>query len=206
MIIGLDFDNTIVSYDELFFKVAREQSVVPADTAPTKVAVRDYLRSIDRESVWTEMQGYVYGARMKEAAAYPGVLEFLRWARKADHVVTIVSHKTKHPFLGVQYDLHKAARGWVEQHLNPEGQPLISADRIFFELTKPEKLARISRLNCDVFLDDLPEILNADDFPLTTRPILFDPGNHHPEHSLPNGAVVHSWVDFASYVRQNDEH
>ena len=103
MIIGLDFDNTIVSYDELFFKVAREQGVVPADTPPTKVAVRDYLRSVDRESVWTEMQGYVYGARMKEAAAYPGVLEFLRWASNANHVVAIVSHKTKYPFLGVHF-------------------------------------------------------------------------------------------------------
>jgi len=204
MIIGLDFDNTIVSYDELFFKVALEQGVVPADTAPTKVAVRDYLRSVDRESVWTEMQGYVYGARMKEAVAYPGVLEFLRWASNANHVVAIVSHKTKYPFLGVQYDLHEAARGWVGQHLNAEGQPLIAAERIFFELTKSEKLARISRLGCDIFLDDLPEILNAVGFPKATRPILFDPGNHHPDHSLPNGAVVKSWADFVSYARQNN--
>jgi hypothetical protein len=48
MRIGIDFDNTIVSYDALFFKVAREQDAVPADTPVNKVAVRDYLRKIDK--------------------------------------------------------------------------------------------------------------------------------------------------------------
>ena len=45
MRLGLDFDNTIVSYDALFHKVALEGSLIPADVAPTKLNVRDYLRS-----------------------------------------------------------------------------------------------------------------------------------------------------------------
>ena len=81
MLIGIDFDNTIVSYDTLFHKVAREQGVVPDTTPQNKVAVRDHLRTIGKEDVWTEMQGYVYGARMEEAEAYPGVIDFFRWAR-----------------------------------------------------------------------------------------------------------------------------
>ena len=67
MRIGLDFDNTIVSYDALFHKVARERDCVPAATPVNKVAVRDYLRGVNQEDVWTAMQGYVYGARMDEA-------------------------------------------------------------------------------------------------------------------------------------------
>ena len=45
MRIGLDFDNTIVSYDALFHRVAREQDVVPANTPVNKIAVRDHLRN-----------------------------------------------------------------------------------------------------------------------------------------------------------------
>ena len=54
MRIGIDFDNTIVSYDALFHKVAREAGLVPESVAATKVAVRDYLREIGREDDWTK--------------------------------------------------------------------------------------------------------------------------------------------------------
>ncbi|MDO8788027.1 MAG: hypothetical protein Q7J42_08140 [Sulfuritalea sp.] len=196
MRIGLDFDNTIVSYDALFHKVAREQDVVPHDTPVNKVAVRDYLRRIGREEIWTEIQGTVYGARMDEALAYPGVIEFLRWAALAGHEVAIVSHKTKHPFLGPQYDLHAAARAWVERHLSENGTALISAAQIFFELTKDEKLARIGSFGCDIFLDDLPEILQASGFPASTRRILFDPESHHAAAVLTGVTVIQSWHGF----------
>lgn len=201
MRIGLDFDNTIVSYDALFHKVAREQEVVPPETPISKVAVRDYLRLLGREKVWTEMQGYVYGARMKEAAAYSGVIEFLRWARQAGHTIAIVSHKTKHPFLGPQHDLHAAARAWIEDHLSENGSHLIPPEQIFFELTKEEKLARINDFGCEVFLDDLPEILQALGFPASTRRILFDPEGHHKPAQLPGVHAVQSWKGFAECLR-----
>lgn len=179
MLIGIDFDNTIVSYDSLFHKVATEQGVIPADTARNKVAVRDHLRAIGREAVWTEMQGYVYGARMAEAEAYPGVLDFFRWAREADVGLCIVSHKTLHPFIGPKYDLHQAARGWIETHLLDEQGPLIAPESVFFELTKEAKWSRIGASGSDAFIDDLPEILLAEAFPQGVSRILFDPENHH---------------------------
>jgi hypothetical protein len=201
MRVGLDFDNTIVSYDVLFHKVAREQDVVPPDTPVNKLAVRDYLRRVGREEVWTEIQGTVYGARMNEAVAYPGVIEFLIWANQVGHEIAIVSHKTKHPFLGPQYDLHAAARTWVEQHLCKNGSPLIPSAQVFFELTKEEKLARIRDFRCDVFLDDLPEILQANGFPVSTWRILFDPDGHHTA-ALPGIPTVQSWDGFAKCLRQ----
>ena len=81
MRIGFDFDNTIVSYDALFYRVAVEQSLVPTDLPQSKLAVRDYLRKVGNEDAWTEMQGYVYGARMNDAIAYPGAIEFMMLAR-----------------------------------------------------------------------------------------------------------------------------
>lgn len=202
MRIGLDFDNTIVSYDSLFHRVACERGVVPPDTPVNKVAVRDYLRQIDKEQVWTEMQGYVYGARMNEAIVYPGVIEFLRWADQSGHDLAIVSHKTKFPFLGPQYDLHAAARAWVDSHLHENGSALIPESQVFFELTKNEKLARIGNFGCDVFIDDLPEILQEIGFPKFTRRILFDPEKHHVTAAHADITVVNSWNGLVQCLRQ----
>jgi hypothetical protein len=197
MRIGIDFDNTIVSYDELFHRVAIERDLVPADTAPRKLAVRDYLRRIGREDDWTEMQGYVYGARMNEALAYPGLLDFLRAAAAHGHACVIVSHKTRNPFLGEPYDLHAAARDWIRGHLGVGDAALVAPNNVFFELTKDEKLARVEALRCDVFIDDLPEILQADGFPKATRRILFDPDGHHRREPLPDVMVAGSWHEIA---------
>src|SRR5262245_177802 len=115
MLIGVDFDNTIVCYDALFHKVARERNLIPADLPVNKSDVRNFLRKIGKEDVWTEMQGYVYGGRMSEAAPYPGVIEFFKACRATGIKLRIISHKTKHPFLGEKYDLHQAAQNWLEQ-------------------------------------------------------------------------------------------
>ena len=109
MHIGVDFDNTIVCYDALFHKVARERNLIPAGVPVNKSDVRNHLRRAGNEAAWTEVQGYVYGARMSEAAPYPGVREFFRACRHAGVRVSIISHKTKHPYLGEKYDLHEAA-------------------------------------------------------------------------------------------------
>jgi hypothetical protein len=178
--IGLDFDNTIVSYDSLFHKVAVEQGAVPRTLPVSKLEVRNYLRRMGKEDLWTEMQGYVYGARMAEAAAFPGVKEFLRWARSQALDVCIISHKTRHPFIGPKYDLHAAAFCWVDSSLIDGGENLVPRAQVFFELTKEEKLYRIAQAACDYFIDDLPEILLADNFPVRTAPILFDPEASHP--------------------------
>lgn len=199
MRIGLDFDNTIVSYDSLFHKVALEQSLIPADLPRTKLAVRDYLRSQGKEDVWIEMQGYVYGARMSEAEAYLGAFDFFRWARAHGVPVFIVSHKTRYPFAGPRYDLHEAARKWVAEHLHNESESFLGPEAVYFELTKEEKLARITEVGCNLYLDDLPEILLAPSFPSATEPLLFDPDGHHPDAPLPR---VESWRQLKNVVEQ----
>lgn len=198
MQIGIDFDNTIVSYDRLFHRVAVEAGLIPSDLSATKISVRDYLRSVDREDDWTEMQGHVYGARMAEADVFPGVIEFLRRARCERLDVCIVSHKTRYPFRGQQYSLHQAARDWIDLALSDETGPLVPADRVFFELTKQEKLRRIADLRCDCFVDDLPEILLAPEFPSRTRRILFDPDGAYPRNTTLIACT--SWYDIGQHI------
>ncbi|MEM7542672.1 MAG: haloacid dehalogenase-like hydrolase [Pseudomonadota bacterium] len=194
MLVGLDFDNTIVSYDALFHKCALEAGEIEAGVEPTKVHVRDNLRAQGKEEYWIHLQGYVYGARMAEAEAFPGALDFMRWAGGEDGMdLAIVSHKTRHPFRGPKYDLHDAARTWVTHSLVDRSGPIIAEEKMFFELTKADKWHRIGAIGCDYFIDDLPEILTDQAFPRDTEPFLFDPANAHGVLDLPR---VTSWADF----------
>jgi hypothetical protein len=45
--------------------------------------------------------------------------------------------------------------------------------------TRQAKVATIAQLGCEVFVDDLPEVLNAPSFPSSTKGILF--GTPDPE-------------------------
>jgi len=177
VLIGIDFDNTIVCYDELFHAVARERGLIPDGVAVTKNAVRDHLRQAGAEDRWTQLQGYVYGPGMKDAKPFPGVLPFFAACRRLQRPVFIISHRTRHPFLGEKHDLHQSARDWIAaQGLHdPQGLGL-PEDRVFFEPTKAEKLARIASVGCTHFIDDLPELLQEPTFPAGVEKILFDPG------------------------------
>lgn len=197
--IGIDFDNTLVSYDALFHRVALQQGCIPRHLPPNKLAVRDHLRQTDREDLWTEMQGYVYGARMDEAEPFPGAMEFLGWARNAGIEVFIVSHKTLHPFAGPKYDLPEAARRWIETTLRDQAGALVEPQRVFFELTKEDKVRRVREIACDFFVDDLPEILTHSGFPAQIERILFDPEGNHGDvegiTALPDWAAIRRFFE-----------
>jgi hypothetical protein len=178
MRIGIDFDNTIACYDGVFHAAALERGLIPADLGRDKNSVRDHLNGSGRKDDFTELQGYVYGARMDLVSPYPGFAEFVAAARKAGHDLFIVSHKTRHPILGPQHDMHAAARGFLtDRALMGAGETQIAPERVFFELTKDEKVARANTLACGVFIDDLPEILAMGGFPDGMRKVLFDPEN-----------------------------
>jgi hypothetical protein len=180
MIIGVDFDNTIVCYNELFHKVAVEQGLIPVQVPASKEAVRDYLRECGQEDDWTEMQGYVYGARMDEAAPFPGVIEFFALCRRNGIKVFIISHKTRYPYRGPRYDLHQAAQNWLEIQGFRDPQRLgLTSEQIYFELTRQEKIDRIVGVGCSHFIDDLPEFLAEASFPRGVERILFDPNNRY---------------------------
>jgi hypothetical protein len=200
-IIGIDFDNTLVSYDALFHRVALEQGLIPADFPVSKTAVRDHLRREGREPAWTEMQGVVYGTRIAEAAPFPGAIEFIRHCLARGWTVHVVSHKTKTPYLGEPVDLHAAARRWLETVGIVGTRGDLPAENVWLELTKAEKQQRIAKLNCDAFIDDLPEFLLEPAFPPITR-LLFDPA-HATRAQLPAGSPIQpysSWAEIQTAI------
>jgi hypothetical protein len=178
MRIGIDFDNTIACYDGVFHQAALERGLIPSDLDRDKNSVRDHLNGSGRKDDFTELQGYVYGARMELVSPYPGFAEFIGAARECGHDLFVVSHKTQHPILGPKHDMHAAARSFLDGRGLTGARPdQIDPENVFFELTKGEKVARAHDLACDVFIDDLPEILNLSGFPPRMRKILFDPEN-----------------------------
>jgi hypothetical protein len=191
MKIGIDFDNTVVCYDGVFEALAREENILSPSVRPTKGAVRDELRRQGKEERWIEIQGLVYGARMKDASPFPGIKEFLATAKAEGAETFIISHKTRFPFRGPQFDLHESAYEWLKaqgiyDRANPKAFP-----HVFLELTKEAKLARIADLGCEVFIDDLPEFLGEKEFPEAAKRFLFDPNGDHPESSI--YSRVSSW-------------
>jgi len=200
-VIGVDFDNTIVRYDDVFGRVALDLDLVPPHAATSKTSVRDHLRSIGQEDRWTELQGIIYGPRMIDAALFPGVATFFADCRTDGIPIAIVSHRTRFPYLGERHDLHAAARDFLARYgFHGEAGIGLPADRVFFEETKEGKLARIAAIGCTTFIDDLPELLADPRFPAGVRRILFDP---HATQDAPAGVVsARSWAEIADLVRR----
>ena len=68
MIIGIDLDNTIVRYDELFKRVAYSKKLISKDFTEDKNSIRNYLLSKKNgKNIWKKLQGLVYGKYMKNA-------------------------------------------------------------------------------------------------------------------------------------------
>lgn len=178
MLIGLDFDNTLVRYDLLFHQIAIERGLIDFSVAKDKTAVRDYLRATGQEDAWTVMQGEVYGSRILDAVPATGMLTALGTIQRRGLDLCIVSHKTKFPYMGEPVNLHHAAEGWLESKgfFNESGLNWCR-DNVHFAETKEDKIAKILELGCTHYVDDLPEILEM--LPERIHKYLYDPGGNH---------------------------
>ena len=160
MVLGVDFDNTLACYDSVFHEVALEIGMLPhTDLRLTKQQVKQQLHSADRHDDWTRLQGLVYGPEVGRACPFPGALAALEKAREQGWQLFIVSHKTRRPVIGEPHDLHQAAYGWLRD--NGFGAVGLDGERVFFEETRSQKIARLTALGCHTFVDDLPEVFCA---------------------------------------------
>lgn len=171
--IGLDLDNTLVTYDALFSTVARSRKLLPPDFAGGKRDVRDAVRLLpDGELEWQSLQAHIYGAGILDAAPAPGVRDFIRRAVGQGIGMVVVSHKTEHAAGdpgGV--NLRDAARKWLRTS-GIVGSGAIPEGSVYFEDTREAKIARIIQLQCTHFIDDLEEVFNDPAFPARVDKLL----------------------------------
>ena len=116
MLIGLDFDNTIACYNDVFSSEAKIEGLVNEQWKGSKQELKLLLDTLeDGQTIWQKMQGRVYGPSMQKATIFPGVARFLLRCKLEGHTVYIVSHKTKYGhFDKTKTLLREASLKWMD--------------------------------------------------------------------------------------------
>jgi hypothetical protein len=202
MRIGLDFDNTLVCYDEVFQFVARDLGLISETWTGNKAEVRSEIQGRPKGDVeWQRLQGQAYGKWMHRATLFPGVANFLLRSKIRGDDVFIVSHKTQFGHHDrEQIPLRREALCWMDAHrFFSRGGFGLSQGEVFFEETRDAKVRRIAKLGCDVFIDDLREVFAEPDFPDQTKKILFGT-ELESDNTKAFALISRSWRDIAKHV------
>ena len=203
--IGIDLDNTLVCYDELFHSVALDEGLIESSTPRSKERIRDLIRLLpDGERKWTRLQAIVYGPRMSGATAFTGAADFVRHCSALKMNAVVVSHKTQFAMLdGTPVDLRESARAWMtsQRFFDPTACGL-SPEDVFFESTRVEKIERIRALGCTHFIDDLLEVFAEPSFPRGVAKLLFAP--HGTNAAGPDIRCFCSWPELDDFFFHDD--
>lgn len=199
MHLGIDFDNTIICYDQVIYHSAIEQNLVPQDIPISKQVIRDHIRKIHGDFAWTKMQAITYGKAIQEAKPFEGVNDFFLMLIERRISWEIISMKRQFPDSGDSYDLREAALNWLN------AQPFMSGDliknRVTFADTQEGKLEVISEHGCTHFIDDLVEIFRHPNYSREVVAMLFDPHQKNIETTMETKINRYdSWKEMQSFI------
>jgi len=195
--IGIDLDNTIISYENIFHSIAKNHFLIK-ESENIKNDLRSFLRSKKNGEIeWQKVQADVYGKYILKAKLFEGVYRFLYRAKINGHKIFIISHKTRFSSCDKTVNLRKAATEFLEgkEILNKSFQLF---DELIFSNTRAEKISEINRLGLDFFIDDLQEVLNDHKFNNNTCKILF--GKPSVDSTLTS---FEFWGEIESYILGN---
>jgi len=203
-IIGVDFDNTIVNYEDIVHRVAVQWGLIQLDVGKNKKNIRDKIRQLPGGEVeWQRLQAVVYGSRMEEARLIDGVQVFFQLCKQYEIRVHIISHKTEFArFDETGANLRVVAMAWMKKNrfFETDGLGLLQ-ESVYFEPSRQEKIERIKYLRCTHFIDDLEEIFFENSFPASVEKILYTP--HRQDISrqvISRGARVFTrWEEICDY-------
>ncbi len=201
-VLAVDFDNTIVSYDDLIYRVAVDMELLPKGQTFSKEEARRLIRlQPNGELAWQRVQAAIYGPRIAEAKLIDGVVAFFQQCKSRGIPVYVVSHRTEYASQDeTRTDLRSAAMGWMNDHRFFEENGLgLSPTDVYFEDTRSKKVERVASLGCSHLIDDLEETFMEESFPADVEKLLYSP---HAAHSsiLPGVRTVGSWEDISDYV------
>ena len=200
MVIGVDFDNTILNYDAAFFYRALELGLISNGQGKHKRELRDQVRLLpDGEILWQQLQSYVYTQGMAKAYLIDGVKDFFVSCKQAGIQTYIVSHKTQYASLAPEkINLRQIALDWMGINGFFKSDVLgLDVSEVYFESTRSEKIGRIKTLGCTHFIDDLQEVFLESAFPLGVEKILYAPDS---QRALGKDIIVlDSWKSIYEY-------
>ena len=202
IVLGIDFDNTIVSYDEILYQIALNRGLIDEQTPQKKRLIRDQVRSLasgNGEIEWQRLQAFVYGKGMQGAVLIDGVKEFLKFCQENQIKVFVVSHKTEFASMDEQrVHLQETALKWMKENDFFSDAGLgFSLEQIYFETTREKKIERIQQLQCTHFIDDLVETYLEKSFPSDVTKILY--ATDDLQESLNGIVLCQSWKDIYEY-------
>lgn len=202
--IGIDLDNTLIDFDAVFPVVGLELGLLPNDRRfQSKDEVKSFLHSgHGDEEAWMRLQGQVYGRFIDRARLHEGAGSFLRMVRRQGCRLSIVSHKTKlGHFDPHKVDLWNAALHWLEinDFFSPSGFGMNRTD-VHFAETRKGKLDLIKALECEIFIDDLPEVLNDPGFPHAAIRMWF--ATNKPEYEGSGLVAYRTWTEVAQALER----
>ncbi len=209
MRIGIDFDNTTVSYEQVFYEIAKREnidtssySILGSYKTQVKMALAE---KVDGDNEWQRIQGYVYGLGMSSAHIMFGFFNFLLNCKLNNWDVYIVSHKSEYGhFDKSRTNLRYAALDWMKNNnFFYDSEPLISIDNIFFLDTQDCKINKIKDLKLDLFIDDLLEVFQNQLFPKEIKKFLL---NKKLEKCCKSIKIFTSWDEISNELFLKSEY
>jgi hypothetical protein len=201
MLIGFDFDNTLISYDRVFRHLAEEAGMDPADPRQGKTAIRDWARrSPEGDIAWQRLQARAYGPRIHEAEPAEGALAFLETCHRKGIPARILSHKSRFAAQDPQgTDLREAAMAWLQGRGFLAPATGLGPAQVHFLETRAAKVEAIALQGCTHFVDDLEETFLEPGFPAQVQGILYLPEGS-PSRPLLPVRIARSWAEIAEIL------
>ena len=94
--------------------------------------------------------------------------------------------------------MHDSAEKWLDHYSFSLDGANIDKDKIFFNASMDEKINKLHNLNCDFFIDDLPEILDL--INNDVKKILYS--NLYKKFKLKYDFVTNEWDLINKYLNQ----
>ena len=154
--IGVDLDNTIIDYSLAYGAISKKFGF--GTELVDRMSIRTHLRLKEDGIEWQRFQALLYTEGLISAQPTKGVREFFELCRFSQIEVSIVSHKTlQTPELFGAQNLRQPAIEWLKEHSLVSD--FVGFDHLHFCSTQLEKVNTINELGCDIFIDDLLEVL-----------------------------------------------
>jgi len=188
--IGIDLDNTIVDYARSYVSICADLEL--GLNIADRDSVRSLLRNFNDDEEWQRFQSLLYTEGLSSADPALGLFEFFATCSRLKVHISIISHKTRTiPARFGGHNLRTLASDWLVKHdVVPRW---VKPENVYFCETLNEKIEMIVSSGCEVFIDDLAEVLCDPGFPRGVTRFRFRP-DASDTMAIVNFPMLTSWL------------